>query len=76
MLQLRPGQPNLLIKIKQRVSVMFGLFPCPEVAGSSSGRELLHVWLYSRGRVAMSAGQCCVEAKCLKGSILAHFLAY
>lgn len=55
---------------------MFGSFPCPEVAGSSSGRELLRVCLYSRGRVGMSDGQCYVEAECLKGSILAHFLAY
>lgn len=33
---------------------MSGLFPCPMVAASSSGRELLHVCVYSRGWVGQT----------------------
>lgn len=52
---------------------MFGLFLCPMAAVSSSGRELLHVSMYSRAWVGQR--QCCVEAECLKAFVLACLLS-
>lgn len=57
---------------------MSGLFPCPVVAASSSGRELLHVCIYIFQRLGGtdSTVQCFVEAECLKALVLAHFISY
>lgn len=44
------------------------------MAASSSGRELLHVCICSRGKVGERDMQCCVEAERIKAFVLAHFL--